>query len=127
LGHDWATARQNRTQRTPETNEKAPQKAALCRHIWSGETRTRTGDTTIFSRAAVASETGPFAGSSLASGHVYGVRVFPDFAPLSPALRQMAGVVCLLVVAMAILTAGRGGAARRLPLALGYEVAVLTL
>ena len=30
--------------------EKAPQKAALCRHFSDGETRTRTGDTTIFSR-----------------------------------------------------------------------------
>jgi hypothetical protein len=67
------------------------------------------------SRAAVASETGLFAGNSLDSGHVYGVRVFPDFAPVSPALRQTARVVCLFVVAMAILTTGRGGATRRLP------------
>jgi len=70
---------------------------ALAGHFADGETRTRTGDTTIFSRAAVSSETGPFAGNYLASGHVYGVRVFPDFAPVSPALRQMAGVVCLFV------------------------------
>jgi len=39
----------------------------------------------------------------------------PDFAPVSPALRQTARVVCLFVVAMAILTTGRGGATRRLP------------
>ena len=62
-----------------------------------GETRTRTGDTTIFSRAAGASETGLFAGNSVDSGHVYGVRAFPDFAPVSPALRQMAGIGCLFI------------------------------
>jgi hypothetical protein len=67
-----------------------------------GETRTRTGDTTIFSRVAVASETDPFAANSPASGHVCGVRIFPDFAPVSPALRHMAGVGCLFV-------GGRGG------------------
>ena len=74
-------------------NKKIPPECGIA----DGETRTRTGDTTIFSRAAVSSETGPFAGNYLASGHVYGVRVFPDFAPVSLALRQMAGVVCLFV------------------------------
>jgi hypothetical protein len=88
-------------------------KISLLCGIEDGETRTRTGDTTIFSRAAVSSETHPFAGNSLASGHVYGVRVFPDFAPASPALRQMAVVVCLFVGGHGDPDGGRGGAARR--------------
>jgi hypothetical protein len=58
---------------------------------------------------------------------VHGVRVFPDFAPVSPALRQMARVVCLFVGGHGDPHGGRGGATRRLPAALGYEVAVLTL
>jgi hypothetical protein len=68
-----------------------------------------------FSVVRPSSETDVFAGNSLDSGHAYGVRVFPDFAPVSAALRQTARVVCLFVVAMAILTTGRGGATRRLP------------
>ena len=48
---DWATARQKSNSTHHRDQRKAPQKTALCRHIWSGETRTRTGDTTIFSRA----------------------------------------------------------------------------
>jgi hypothetical protein len=92
-----------------------------------GERRTRTADTTIFSRAAVASETGLFAGNSLASGHVYGVRVFPDLRPFPRRYGRWRGSSAFSLVDMAILTAGRGGAARRLPLAFGYEVAVLTL
>src|SRR4051794_7425719 len=93
----------------------------------SGETRTRTGDTTIFSRAAVSSETSSFAGNYLASDDVYGIRVFPDFAPVSPALRQMAGVGCLFVGGHRDPHGGRGGAARRSSPALGYEIAALTL
>src|SRR5215208_8277611 len=105
----------------------ATKEPAASTRFCDGETRTRTGDTTIFSRAAVASKPGPFAGNYLASGHVYGVRVSPDFAPRSPALRQTARVVCLFVGGHGDPHGGRGGAARRLPPALGYEVAVLTL
>jgi hypothetical protein len=60
-----------------------------------GETRTRTGDTTIFSRAALGSEYRRFAGDASPPGVVPGVRVFPDFALVSPGLRQTAGPVCL--------------------------------
>jgi hypothetical protein len=67
------------------------------------------------------------AGSSLAPGHVHGVLGFPDFAPVSPALRQMAGVVCLFVGGDGDPDAWWGDAARRLALTLGHEVAVLTL
>jgi hypothetical protein len=62
-----------------------------------GETRTRTGDTTIFSRAALAPESAAFAGDSVGSGDVAGVRAFPDFASVSPALRQTTRPLCLFV------------------------------
>jgi putative transposase len=60
-----------------------------------GETRTRTGDTTIFSCATRASEFGRFAGDSVASGAVSWFRAFPDFAVVSRRLRQTAAPVCL--------------------------------
>ena len=53
-GVDWATIgprdRNSADEPSSGDKEKAPQKAALCRHFSDGETRTRTGDTTIFSR-----------------------------------------------------------------------------
>jgi hypothetical protein len=60
-----------------------------------GETRTRTGDTTIFSCATRASEFARFAGKSVASGAVSWFRAFPDFAVVSRRLRQTAAPVCL--------------------------------
>ena len=65
--------------------------------VSDGETRTRTGDTTIFSRAALMFESGRFAGDSPRSQQVSGVRIFADFALVSPALRQTARTVCLFI------------------------------
>src|SRR5215218_3307002 len=63
----------------------------------SGETRTRTGDTTIFSRAALRAESGQFAGDSRPPPMFSRVRVFPDFAFVWSTLRQTARVVCLFI------------------------------
>ena len=63
----------------------------------NGETRTRTGDTTIFSRAVPASESNLFPGNFSAFRNVCGVRAFPDFASVCRALRQTAVPVCLFV------------------------------
>ena len=106
--------------RVPSEKTKNPLECGIA----DGETRTRTGDTTIFSCAAVVSETRAFAGNYLASGQVYGVRVFPDFARVSPVLRQIARAVCLFAGGDRDPDRGRGGAAGRLPLALGHDVAV---
>ena len=69
----------------------------LCRAFSDGETRTRTGDTTIFSRAVPASESNLFPENFLAFRNVCGVRGFPDFASVCRALRQTAVPVCLFV------------------------------
>jgi len=61
------------------------------------EARTRTADTTIFSRAVPASESNLLPGNFLAFRNVCGVRVFPDFASVCRALRQTAVPVCLLL------------------------------
>jgi hypothetical protein len=51
----------------------------------------------VFSRAALAPECAAFAGDSVGSGDVAGVRAFPDFASVSPALRQTTRPLCLFV------------------------------
>src|SRR5215207_4409792 len=53
--------------------------AALCRPFRDGETRTRTGDTTIFSRGSTTGECGPFPATT--RGAVAGLRAhtFPRF------------------------------------------------
>jgi hypothetical protein len=62
-----------------------------------GETRTRTGDTTIFSRAAVSSESRRFAGHFDGSEDITRFRPFPHFAAVCRTLRQTAVAVCLFV------------------------------
>ena len=63
----------------------------------NGETRTRTGDTTIFSRVAYESESGRFAGNFWRYRCSPRVRAFSDFALVSTTLRQTATAVCLFV------------------------------
>src|SRR3954466_16134599 len=55
------------------------QKPSLCRPFVDGETRTRTGDTTIFSRGCTTGECGPFPATT--RGAVAGLRAhtFPRF------------------------------------------------
>ena len=62
-----------------------------------GETRTRTGDTTIFSRAALLLKSGGFAGNSRRLSGVARVRIFPEFAPVSRTIRPTARSVGLFV------------------------------
>ena len=73
------------------------QQTSTCRRFSNGETRTRTGDTTIFSRATLAADSSRFAGNSRASSAVSRVRIFPDFALVSQALRPTVGLVGLFV------------------------------
>jgi hypothetical protein len=85
----WRDPDSNRSGRRPRSRAWTPSPPAY------GETRTRTGDTTIFSCATRASEFARFAGKSVASGAVSWFRAFPDFAVVSRRLRQTAAPVCL--------------------------------
>ena len=62
-----------------------------------GETRTRTRDTTIFRRVALAAESGGFAGLSDDSGPAQRVRVFPHFAVVCRMKRPMVRSVGIFV------------------------------
>lgn len=73
-------------------------KPPASRRFPDGETRTRTRDTTIFSRGALVSESGRLAGTFVPSGDISGVRGFPGFAPCSLTLRPTAGLVGLFVL-----------------------------
>jgi hypothetical protein len=73
-----------------------------------GETRTRTGDTTIFSCAVLGLKSAWFAGIFVVLEMRCSFRAFPDFAPVSAALRHIAGRVCLLVAPRKPLQRGEG-------------------
>jgi hypothetical protein len=59
----------------------------------NGETRTRTGDTTIFSRVVPAFKFVRFAGDCCRFDRCRRIRAFADFASVSGALRPTAGLV----------------------------------
>jgi hypothetical protein len=72
-------------------------KGLLCRAVSDGETRTRAGDTTIFSRAAPSSTFGRFAGIFAGQRSGGGSGPFPHFALVSWAKRHTVVLVCLFV------------------------------
>jgi hypothetical protein len=72
-------------------------KAIYLQESLDGERRTRTADTTIFSRAVLALKSGRFAGIFVGLEMRRSFRAFPDFAPVSAALRHTAGRVCRFV------------------------------
>jgi hypothetical protein len=71
-------------------------KTVMASGFRSGETRTRTGDTTIFSRAPLALEFHGFAGDSGDCCRLAPVNVFPDFASVLRTLRPTKALVGLL-------------------------------
>jgi hypothetical protein len=73
-----------------------PEHPVLMRDF-DGETRTRTGDTTIFSRAVLPLKFGPFAGTFSLSAVVGPVHVFPHFPLVCRGIRQTATPFCLFV------------------------------
>src|SRR6478735_2856167 len=68
----------------------------------NGETRTRTGDTTIFSRAAPPLKSKRFAGVSSRFGGRGRVQIFSERAAVSRTLRPTGGLVGLFVEASAM-------------------------
>jgi hypothetical protein len=93
---DWATLGHD----APKSNSthhrdqrKAPQKAALCRHFSSGETRTRTGDTTILVVRSPRPNQGDLQVIPAFLGNAAGVRAFLDFASVSMTLRPTKAAV----------------------------------
>jgi hypothetical protein len=92
--HDSPVPNQTAAGHDPEIR-----KLAISRVFLDGETRTRTGDTTIFSGAALGAEFDSFTGHLVGDEGVVAVQAFPDFADVSRAIRQSACVVCLFVTA----------------------------
>src|SRR5215210_5946797 len=70
--------------------------------VHNGETRTRTGDTTIFSRGRLSLKSGVLQGIPIVSATSCVSEVLPDFPRVSRTLRPMTRLVGLFVV-----TAGR--------------------
>ena len=68
MGHEWATKAKDAPPTEPPQPPAGKEKARKCGPFESGETRTRTGDTTIFSRVlyqlSYLAETGEPSGES---------------------------------------------------------------
>jgi hypothetical protein len=71
-----------------------------------GETRTRTGGTTIFSRALLPAKFGRFAGDSSTSRGRDRSQAFPDFASVLRALRPTSALIGLFVAGASTLAIG---------------------
>jgi hypothetical protein len=125
-GIDWVLTARKRLRRLRLGSRQKRRNRLLAGGSRDGETRTRTGDTTIFSRAAVASETSQFAGNPwllatcTASTFSRALRRFPR------RYGRWRGSSAFSLVAMAILIAGGAAPHVGCP-GLGHEVAVITL